>query len=288
MLKQTAQLQIIFDKSTILANQIEFMKFIENAALKNYAFAKAISLSLLIALLTGSCKSSPAYLEEVAASQIAIDSTQNGIQEIEHYIAPFKEKLDATMDEPLSYNPVAMHKNDYRFNTPIGNMMAAIIRIQGSPIIKSRTGEDIDAVLLNHGGIRAPMPAGPVTMRTAYEVMPFENEIVVARLTGDQINQMINYLVEGQKAHPFDGLELHLKADGSLKQALINGKGVDKEKIYRVATNDYLYNGGDNMSFFEGSKLTRLDYKIRNAMIDFFKKTDTLKFKQDTRFTIDQ
>ncbi|GAK75776.1 5'-nucleotidase [Nonlabens ulvanivorans] len=69
------------------------------------------------------------------------------------------------MDEQLSFNPASMNKNDYKYNTPIGNMLAAIVREQGAPIYKSRTGKDIDVVLLNHGGIRAGMPAGPVTMR---------------------------------------------------------------------------------------------------------------------------
>ncbi|HMC02386.1 MAG TPA: hypothetical protein VKN14_15205, partial [Flavobacteriaceae bacterium] len=56
-------------------------------------------------------------------------------------------------------------------------------------------------------------------------------------------------------------------------------------KTYYVATNDYLYSGGDNMTFFKpNDSLYDLNYKIRNALIDYFKKTDTIKPVIDDRF----
>ena len=52
-----------------------------------------------------------------------------------------------------------------------------------------------------------------------------------------------------------------------------------------MATNDYLYNGGDRMTFFQPNEgLHVLDYKIRNVLIDYFKKQDTLNPKRDRRF----
>ncbi|MGJ8684136.1 MAG: 5'-nucleotidase C-terminal domain-containing protein [Nonlabens sp.] len=243
------------------------------------AFAKAL-------LITTSCKSSTLQLEKITAGQTVVDSTIQGVTEIEDYIAPYKESVDQQMDEKLSYNPVSMHKNDFKYNTPIGNMMAAIVRTQGAPVYKSRTGKEIDIVLLNHGGIRSDMPAGAVTMRRAYEIMPFDNEITVAELTGEQMNQLISYLVEKKRAHPIDGMKILLDKDGSLKSVSIQNQPLDMNKTYTVATNDYLYNGGDNMSFFKDTPQTKTDYKIRNAMIDFFKKVDTLKFERDDRFDI--
>ncbi|WKX75411.1 hypothetical protein [Zobellia laminariae] len=60
---------------------------------------------------------------------------------------------------------------------------------------------------------------------------------------------------------------------------------LEEDKTYYVATSNYLVNGGDSMVFFEDAvNITNTDYLIRNAMIDYFKKTDTLKPVIDNRF----
>jgi 5'-nucleotidase len=241
------------------------------------AFAKAI-------LLTSSCKTEDYTAQKLTASQTVIDSTIDEVAAINNYIAPYKDRLDEQMSTALSYNPAAMTKSDTPLNTRIGNMMAAITRTQGAPIFKARTGQEIDMVLLNHGGIRAGIPAGDVTTRTAYEVMPFENEMVVAELAPQQMKELIDYLVEKKRAHPFDGLKI--TTDDVDIELSLNGEPVDFDRNYYVLTNDYLMTGGDNMEFFtQAISRTRLDYKIRNAMIDYFKKTDTLGFESDDRFT---
>ena len=259
-------------------------RLVNSKVLLSYsAFAKAV---LLFTILLVSCSQKDYQLQNVTGNQIAIDTTLASIQEIEGFIAPFKKSLDVQMNEQISYNTTSMHKNDFKLNTPIGNMMAAIVRAQGEPVYKSRTGKNIDMVLLNHGGIRAGLNAGPVTMRNAYEIMPFDNEIVIAELSGNQVNEMINYLIERKSAHPIDGLQILLNKDNSINTVLINKKPLEINKTYTVATNDYLYSGGDNMSFFKDAPLTKIDYKIRNAVIDYFKKVDTLKFVRDNRFDI--
>lgn len=245
-----------------------------------FAFAKAI-------LLTTSCKTNTYHLKTVVATKIEIDSTLTDVADINDYIAPYKTQVDAQMNEPLSYNPVAMTKSDFPYNTPLGNLLAGMMREQAAGVYNKRTGKKIDIVLLNHGGIRAGLPAGNITMRHAFEVMPFENELLVASLTGTQVLEMVAYLTESSKPHPIDGLEIILNVDKTLKSASVQGNPIDPAAIYEVLTNDYVYNGGDNMSFFTGAPALVLDYKIRNAMIDYLRKTDTLKTSRDKRYSIE-
>ncbi len=74
------------------------------------------------------------------------------------------------------------------------------------------------------------------------------------------------------------------KEDG-LESVNINGKPFDESSTYFVATSDYLITGGDKMDFLkEYQSTTDTDYLIRNAMIDYFKKVDTLKSSVDDRF----
>jgi 2',3'-cyclic-nucleotide 2'-phosphodiesterase (5'-nucleotidase family) len=140
-------------------------------------------------------------------------------------------------------------------------------------------------VLLNHGGIRSIISKGNVTTKTAYEVMPFENSVVVVELKGKQVEELIDYLAKAKRAHPISGLKLVLDKDFNVKSVLIKGQPLDINKTYFVATNDYLYEGGDNMNFFKtNDSLYTLDYKIRNVIIDYFSRKDTLNPVIDDRF----
>ena len=189
------------------------------------------------------------------------------------------------MSQVLSYSLFDLTKRDGELNTAIGNMMADAVMELSNPVFKSRTGNSIDIVLLNHGGIRSSISKGPVTTRTAYQVMPFENEVVVAKMNGKYVRQMVHYLIDAGTAHPVSGLKLEIGKDNSIKKVLIKGQPLEDNKDYYVATNDYLLNGGDNMVFFSNaSEVTDLDYKIRNLLIDYFKQQDTIAPVRDYRF----
>ena len=224
-------------------------------------------------------------LVTTGGQNISINKDLQAVKEIEDIIAPYKENLDKTMNEVLSFSMDTYSKNDGDYNTAVGNLMADAVFELTSPLFKSRTGKNIDMVLLNHGGIRSNLPKGNITTKTAYSLMPFENSVVVTALKGSVILEMTNYLKSFKKAHPISGLELVLNADNSYRKILVGGKSVDSEKTYYVATNDYLYKGGDRMDFFKKSDtLYDLNYKIRNVLLDYFSKNDTLSPTIDQRF----
>ena len=224
-------------------------------------------------------------LVTTGGQNISINKELQAVKEIEDIIAPYKENLDKTMNEVLSFSVDTYSKNDGDYNTAVGNLMADAVFELTSPLFKSRTGKNIDMVLLNHGGIRSNLPKGNITTKTAYSLMPFENSVVVTALKGSVILEMTNYLKSFKKAHPISGLELVLNADNSYRKILVGGKSVDSEKTYYVATNDYLYKGGDRMDFFKKSDtLYDLNYKIRNVLLDYFSKNDTLSPTIDQRF----
>ncbi len=251
-------------------------------------FMRKIPFSLLIVMaVVFNCKQSKPYLKTIEGKRITIDSTLGSNESIEAIIAPYREHIERDLDSVLAYAKDTYSKTDGDRNTAIGNLMADIILSEGSPILKKRTGQKIDVVLLNYGGIRDIIPKGPISSRTAFKVMPFENEIVVAGLKGKQVEDAINYLINGSKAHPIAGLNLIVDKSGSVLSATIGGDPIDPERVYYFATSDYLYNGGDNMAFFRSNEsFHSLDYKIRNAMIDYFKKVDTINPVIDTRFII--
>ena len=232
-----------------------------------------------------SCGEQQPNLQKIDAKQIVIDSSLATTESIETLVKPYRERIDQVLDSTLAYAPYPISKTDGELNTTAGNLMADIVLSEANPIFKSRTGHTIDLVLLNHGGIRSLISKGNVSSRTAFEVMPFENSIVVAELKGSSILKLASYLRDSGRPHPIAGLQLILDAKNEIQSISIQGKPLQEDKIYYVATSNYLVNGGDSMVFFEDAlNITNTDYLIRNAMIDYFKKTDTLKPVVDNRF----
>ncbi|MGO3707489.1 MAG: 5'-nucleotidase C-terminal domain-containing protein [Mesonia hippocampi] len=229
--------------------------------------------------------SSPVFPTKIEGKQVPVSAKITEDKAIKDFIAPYKERIDDEMNKVLSYTPKTLSKTDGEYNTPIGNMMADAVLEMAQPIFHQRTTKSIDAVLLNHGGIRANIDKGDITTKTAYNIMPFENEVVIVEITGAKLNDLFTYLAKAKRAHPIAGMQLILDKNNQVKKATIQGKPVDKNKTYYIATSDFLQQGGDNMLFFAQPKsLTILDYKLRNLFIDYFSKHPKINPIKDQRF----
>ena len=202
------------------------------------------------------------------------------------YYQPFKKNLEESlMNTPISYSPETYKKNDGELNSTLSNMFADATYEMSNPVFNKMSGENIDIVLLNNGGIRSIISKGNISEKTAFELMPFENSIVVLELNGLSIIKMIDYLRKVKLQHPISGLQITLNNDYSVNEVKINGVSIENEKKYYVATTDYLLEGGDKMYFLaETTKTTDINYKMRDILIDYFKKYDTIKLKSDNRF----
>ncbi|MDT0687267.1 5'-nucleotidase [Autumnicola psychrophila] len=244
---------------------------------------KAAYILGLIALV--SCNNKAYRNSEISGKRIPVDQQIKEDTAITNIIQPYKKHINTTLDSILAFNPTSLSKTEGNLNTAIGNLLADIVMEQASPVFKNRTGEDIDMVMLNHGGIRSTLNKGNITARSAYALMPFENEIVVAELKGSRIQEMLRYLEDAGTPHPVSGIKIQVDNNYKLTMAKIDGREIDNNRNYFVATSDYLQQGGDNMNFFKNPvALYNLDYKLRNAIIDYFGKVDTLDAKIDDRY----
>jgi len=254
--------------------------------LKKYnGFLKLFVIFLTLFFII-SCSQKNYTLTKIEGKQIPV--TENNIQttEIENFIAPYRTHINKDLDSVLAYCPETLDKSIGKWQTNIGNLLADVCLERGNLVFKSREKKDIDLCLLNHGGIRAILPKGNVTTRTAFEIMPFENNLVVLALKGEQILEMTSYIIKEKKPHPLSGMTFTIAKDNTAKNILIQGKPLDRNKIYYVATNDYLANGGDSMNFFlKNTQEFDLNYKLRNVLIDYFKEVDTIPIVKDIRIT---
>lgn len=239
---------------------------------------------LLIILVFISCNQVKTT-QKIETQRIAIDQDTATDTLIDTFLTPYRNSLEASMNEVLSFSVAEHKKTDGELNTAVGNLMADAVFERCAPILKKRHYIDLDMVLLNHGGIRAPLPKGAIKMKTAFNIMPFENKVVVAQMKGSVLMKLANYLTKAKRAHPISGMELAITRNGTIKTLRIQGKEIESNRIYFVATNDYLYKGGDRMDFFQKSEAVfDLDYKIRSVLIDYLIDNDTLDPKRDKRF----
>jgi 2',3'-cyclic-nucleotide 2'-phosphodiesterase (5'-nucleotidase family) len=230
-----------------------------------------------------SCEKSTFHNTKITAKNITIDSSFTSKETIKSLIYPYKEKIQKDMEEVLCYSPKNYVKTDGNLQSTVGNLMADMCFEIANPLYKKQTKNSIDFVMFNHGGIRAIIPKGNITRAHAFKIMPFENQLVVATLSGVKIQELVRFFIEKKTAHPLSKqVKLILKEnDFSLK---INGEAFDKHKNYHVLTSDYLLNGGDHMNFFNNpEKLVDINVKIRDAIIQYFTKVDTLKATLDNR-----
>ncbi|WP_035671634.1 5'-nucleotidase C-terminal domain-containing protein [Flavobacterium sp. 83] len=244
------------------------------------------------------CSKQNYYVTKIEGKRIPISEKENQVtdlstnneqgQQIENFIKPYREHINKDLDSVLAYCPITLDKSSGKWQTTIGNLLADVTLMRGNLVFSAREKKNIDICLLNHGGIRSILPKGNVTARTAFEIMPFENSMVVIGLKGEQIFELVDYFIAEKKPHPLSGITFTIDKNTAAKNILVQGKPIDKNKIYYVGTNDYLSNGGDNMDFFKkGIAKYVLDYKLRNILIDYFKEVDTIPVVNDIRISVE-
>jgi len=254
--------------------------------LKKYNGVLKLFVIFLTLFFIVSCSNKNYNLTKIEGKQIPITEKDAQTPEIESFIKPYRDHINKDLDSVLAFCPETLDKSTGKWQTSIGNLLADVCIERGNLVFKKREKKEIDLCLLNHGGIRAILPKGNVTSRTAFEIMPFENNLVIIGLKGEQILEITSYIIKVQKAQPLSGMTFTIAKDKTAKNILIQGKPLDLNKVYYVATNDYLANGGDSMTFFsKGVEKFDLNYKLRNVLIDYFKSVDTIPVAKDIRIT---
>ena len=169
-------------------------------------------------------------------------------REFVKFIAPYKEKLDDRMNQKISHTSVEL--NRVGDNSNLGALLSDYLLEGANDWAVKNKMPKVDAAILNIGGIRNNISEGDILVRNIFEVMPFENEMVIVKMKGEDIQGIFDYYEKHQKNNPVAQLNIIVK-DGKLIEGLINGERPQTGKTYYIATSDYLAMGGDSMYFFE-------------------------------------
>ncbi len=254
--------------------------------LKKYNGFLKLFVIFLTLFLISSCSTKNYNLSKIEGKQLPVTEKTGETPEIENFIKPYRDHINKDLDNVLAYCPETLDKSTGKWQTGIGSLMADVCVQRGNIVFNAREKKNIDVCLLNHGGIRAILPKGNVTTRSAFEIMPFENSLVVMALKGEQILEIATYIIKEKKPQPLSGMTFTITKENTAKNIQVQGQPLDLNKTYYVATNDYLANGGDSMTFFaKSTQKFDLNYKLRDVLIDYFKEVDTVVAPKNIRIT---
>lgn len=192
---------------------------------------------------------------------------------IDVYVRPYRQQMEKEMNVVLAESVSTLERGNPE--SKLGNFMAdACLNIA-----RKRSTDKIDFCFFNSGGLRKALPQGPITKGDVFQLMPFENELVVLSCDGDHVENLLNFIASKGGA-PVGGIRFDIK-EGKPSNIRISDEAFDKQKTYKVLTSDYLANGGDSFFFLSDLKRENLNLKVRDALIQFLQETTAAGKKID-------
>lgn len=197
-------------------------------------------------LLLASCATRHYTVSSVERSRILIDSSYDSHidAEVTSFMQPYSKKVNEMMSPVMGTAACDMAR--CRPESPLSNLLADILVWSSD-----KFDEHPDFAVYNMGGIRAALSKGKVTRGDILDVAPFENKICFLTLSGKDVLTLFQQMAAVGGEAVSRSVCLHITADGKLVSAAINGKPIDADASYRIATLDYLAQGNDRMEAFK-------------------------------------
>lgn len=156
---------------------------------------------------------------------------------------------------------------DYRAESLLGAFVADVMR----------TVSGTEVGITNAGGLRADLPQGPVTKGNVLDALPFLNTVVICEMTGAQIREVLEQgftlergmiQVSGLRAR----YDMSRPSGKRLVELLIGGRPAEDGRVYRVATNSFLAQGGDLYQTFLQTKQSETGKLISIVVMEYLEK----------------
>ena len=187
-------------------------------------------------------------------------------------VAPVANAIIGRLDSAAPYS-------ESNGESPAANMIADAI------LAATRHPENGGAqlALVNASGVRIGLPAGEVRYRDAFTMMPFGNNLLAMTLTGAQLKAVLEQQYSSAAAKPSVlapsagftySVDLSKPEGSRVSNMRLDGRPIDPSASYRIATNNYLASGGDNLTAFKaGTDITDKGIIDVDAFVEWIGKT---------------
>ncbi|HXX63595.1 MAG TPA: bifunctional UDP-sugar hydrolase/5'-nucleotidase [Bacteroidota bacterium] len=163
---------------------------------------------------------------------------------------------------------------DQEYSEVIANLRGDWIRSSGQSAIGTflaeaqRVGAGADVGFMNDHGIRRDVPAGPLTKKTVFEIIPFRDVLVTFQLSGVQLHDIMVFNIEHRPAIQIAGMSgtYKRKPDGSVEflSIEIGGRALEPQRTYTCAASDFF--AGDSEKYL-GQEIPRT-VDLRSTVFD--------------------
>jgi 2',3'-cyclic-nucleotide 2'-phosphodiesterase (5'-nucleotidase family) len=241
---------------------------------------KSIFLLFMTALM-GACMRQPVHVTGCTTEAIPVDASSDCLQDSVYLaqLAPVKADLEREMNVQIGYAAQDMWVGEPE--CPMLNWASDALW----EAAKRAYPGHVDIAIVNMGGMRCSWQAGPITRGCVFELMPFDNRLVVLTLQGKDIIE----LCESFARYGGQGVAgMRVKTvDGQLADVTIGGKDVNPTALYTVATSDYLSGGADHMeALTKYVDYWKSDLLIRDLYLEAVREQDTIRAAVDGRMTM--
>jgi 2',3'-cyclic-nucleotide 2'-phosphodiesterase (5'-nucleotidase family) len=224
---------------------------------------KRIFLYLSLVFILGGC-SQHYRPNKVTYYDYRINNKVKGDTSLLSFLSPYRDSLDKTMNDIINTIEAPLEKKQP--NGSLGLVFVDAMRIMA----EQKFGGTVDAAFVNNGGLRVNgLPAGNLTVGKVYEVMPFDNLLVVQKIRGSTLNMFLDTIAK-KGGWPVSGITFDI-VNGKAKNVKINGVELDWNNYYRIANSDYIANGGDDCDVLKKIPAESKNILLRDAFLEYFK-----------------
>lgn len=187
---------------------------------------------------------------------------------IEAFLAPYRTEINKKMNDTLAQNPKELIKT--KVESELGNWVADGMKWYAETQSKTY----VDIAMCNYGGLRTKsIPQGAVQLKHIYELMPFENQLVLVEVDSNELKEIMVRIIEKDGWPVSKGFKLIIDENHQIASWSVFN---DKKNSYKVVLSDYIANGGDNMDILKDNPKSELNILIRDALIAYARHQGTL------------
>jgi len=223
------------------------------------------SAALILFLLAGvSCKT-PYQSQSLQYKGYRINDTQQQDSAVLAFLKPYSDSVNSSMNAVVGIAEMSLEKKQPE--ATLGNFMVDAFLIMS----REKYNTEVDIAFVNFGGIRlTQLPAGNVTRGKIFELMPFDNLLILQKIKGSVLQQLLD-LTADKGGWPMAGLTMQIK-DKKAVNVIIGGKPIDPDRVYTIANSDFIANGGDNADMLRPIPQITNGYLMRDAIFDYISK----------------
>lgn len=246
-------------------------------------------VSIVVATLCFSCTQQRYAVSSMKGQRYSLVSAnyQEADPAMQQLIGKYKGQLDKEMGQVVG---VASQ------NMPLGRPESLLTNFTSDAMLEiakdKMTENDCDLAFVNVHGHRADLAKGNISVGNIYEVYSFDNTLALIQIKGIDLMRIFESYAKIGGAGISGNARLIIK-EGKLISATLNGKSINKDKVYTVVTLDYLADGNDGMEAMKDAvRINKTDVTLRSAIMDYIK-TQTAKGRKitsvlDGRITIEK